>query len=76
MTENKRFTWNGTSDGVGSIMDNETEGYLSYSQCIPVLNALHEENECLKDKLCELGVSDVKCYGKKIDTGLEEWLDD
>ena len=44
----KRFWWNGTPDGVGSIMDNETGGYLSYSQCIPMLNELHEENQALK----------------------------
>jgi FtsZ-binding cell division protein ZapB len=33
---------------------------------------LKKENECFKDKLCELGVSDVK----GIDTGLEDWLND
>ena len=32
--------------------------------------------EAFKDKLCELGVSDVKLYGKRYYTGLEEWLDD
>ena len=42
MTE-KRFWWNGTSDGVGSIMDNETGGYLSYSQCVLMLNKQHDE---------------------------------
>ena len=44
----KRFSWNGTSDGIGSIMDNETGGYLSYSQCITALNNLHEKNQTLK----------------------------
>lgn len=44
----KRFYWNGTSDGIGSIMDNETGGYLSYSQCITALNNLHEKNQTLK----------------------------
>ena len=28
--------------------------------------------EAFKDKLCELGVSDVKLYGKRYYTGLEE----
>ena len=43
---------------------------------------LEEENkelklqlEAFKDKLCELGVSDVKLYGKRYYTGLEEWLE-
>ncbi|MBS7258332.1 MAG: hypothetical protein KIG63_07790 [Methanobrevibacter sp.] len=31
--------------------------------------------EAFKDKLCELGVSDVKWYGKRYYTGLEEWLE-
>ena len=30
--------------------------------------------EAFKDKLCELGVSNVKRYGKIYHTGLEEWL--
>ena len=36
---------------------------------------LKQENGGLKEKLCELGVSDVKINGKRIDTGLEEWLE-
>ena len=32
--------------------------------------------EALKEKLCEFGVSDVKINGKRINTGLEEWLDE
>ena len=46
------------------------------------LNELNDENkelklqlEAFKDKLCELGVSDVKLYGKRYYTGLEEWLE-
>ena len=46
------------------------------------LQRLREENkelklqlEAFKDKLCELGVSDVKLYGKRYYTGLEEWLE-
>ena len=31
--------------------------------------------EAFKNKLCELGVSDVKWYGKRYYTGLEEWLE-
>ena len=45
--------------------------------------ALKQENkelklqlEAFKDKLCELGVSNVKLYGKRYYTGLEEWLND
>ena len=47
------------------------------------LDKLNDENkelklqlEAFKDKLCELGVSDVKLYGKRYYTGLEEWLND
>ena len=47
------------------------------------LNELNDENkelklqlEAFKDKLCELGVSDVKLYGKRYYTGLEDWLND
>ena len=36
---------------------------------------LKQENEGLKEKLCEFGVSDVKINGKRIDNGLEEWLE-
>jgi len=36
------------------------------------IKELDDENQKLKDKLCELGVSDVK----GIDTGLEDWLND
>lgn len=50
---------------------------------IAYLNELNDENkelklqlEAFKDKLCELGVSDVKLYGKRYYTGLEEWLND
>lgn len=32
--------------------------------------------EAFKDKLCELGVSDVKLYGERYSTGLNEWLND
>ena len=31
--------------------------------------------EGLKEKLCELGVSDVKINGKRMNTGLAEWLE-
>ena len=48
-----------------------------------IINQFSEENnelklqlEAFKDKLCELGVSDVKLYGKRYYTGLEERLDE
>ena len=51
---------------------------VNYMFC-KALNELAEENkelklqlEAFKDKLCELGVSDVKLYGKRYYTGLEE----
>ena len=58
---------------------------LWIGEVVAMLNegvALAEENkelklqlEAFKDKLCELGVSDVKLYGKRYYTGLEEWLE-
>ena len=59
---------------------------LWVGEVVAMLNegvALAEENkelklqlEAFKDKLCELGVSDVKLYGKRYYTGLEDWLND
>ena len=42
---------------------------------IKVLNEQHEQIQAFKEKLCELGVSDVKYKGKRYDTGLDEWLE-
>ena len=74
MTEN-RFKIN--TNEIGHIyIDNPNGKHMSWIEVENTLNNLHEENECLKEKLCELGISDVKCYGKRrIDTGLEEWLE-
>lgn len=59
---------------------------LWIGEVVAMLNegvALVEENkelklqlEAFKDKLCELGVSDVKLYGKRYYTGFEEWLNE
>ena len=38
-------------------------------------NELKLQLEAFKDKLCELGVSDVKLYGKRYYTELEEWIE-
>lgn len=38
-------------------------------------NELKTQLEAFQNKLCELGVSDVKLYGKRYYTGLEEWLE-
>ena len=61
----------------------EEEYYIFDSQTISEKERLKEENnelklqlEAFKDKLCELGVSDVKLYGKRYYTGLEEWFND
>ena len=50
---------------------------------IEELNKLNDENKQLKqqvtafkEKLCELGVSDVKYSGVRYATGLEDWLND
>ena len=55
---------------------------LKIDEVVNLLNRLSDENkelklqlEAFKDKLCELGVSDVKLYGKRYYTGLEEWLE-
>jgi len=78
MTENKRFT----IDNNGKYFDRLNNRYLTIDNLLNELNELNNENkelklqlEAFKDKLCELGVSDVKLYGKRYYTGLEEWLE-
>lgn len=44
-------------------------------KCYEENKELKQQLEAFKDKLCELGVSDVKLYGKRYYTGLEEWLE-
>ena len=61
------FNDNGLSD---VILDNGR--VIPLNSVVDLLNELNDENQKLKDKLCELGVSDVK----GIDTGLEDWLND
>jgi len=42
---------------------------------VELLNEQQATIDGLKEKLCEFGVSDVKINGKRINTGLEEWLE-
>lgn len=79
MTE-KRFKVNADYlNNLDSIIDNETGIEHDYLEIEELLNDLNNENkelklqlEAFKDKLCELGVSDVKLYGKRYNTGLKE----
>ena len=57
------------------VWDNEKEERMTASQVTKKLNKQQVIIEGLKEKLCELGVSDVKINGKRIDTGMEEWLE-
>ena len=57
------------------VWDNEKEERMTASQVTKKLNKQEAIIEGLKEKLCELGVSDVKINGKRIDTGMEEWLE-
>ena len=64
------------------IVRENWEKKLNANDVVDRLNELNDENkelklqlEAFKDKLCELGVSDVKLYGKRYYTGLEEWLE-
>lgn len=79
----------GTHSGIWDNQKQHNMGIgdeLWIGEVVAMLNegvALAEENkelklqlEAFKDKLCELGVSDVRLYGKRYYTGLEEWLND
>ena len=76
----ERFArWN---DHSCKVKDNQEDTLLNWEDVVDLLNELNDENkelklqlEAFKDKLCELGVSDVKLYGKRYYTGLEEWLE-
>ena len=57
------------------VWDNEKEERMTASQVTKKLNEQEAIIEGLKEKLCELGVSDVKINGERIDTGMEEWLE-
>ncbi len=85
MTENERFILcNKTTDS--NVWDTLEKQCYGWEYVVFLLNRfdgtikdlsddyeqLLKENKELKDKLCELGVSDVK----GIDTGLEDWLND
>ena len=80
MMSDKRFKrWNDCSC---KVKDNQEDTLLNWEDVVDLLNELNDENkelklqlEAFKDKLCELGVSDVKLYGKRYYTGLEEWLE-
>ena len=69
----KRFGY-GETDLFEWVEDNGK--MISTKECVNKLNEQQSIIEALKEKLCELGVSDVKINGKRIDTGLEEWLDE
>ena len=57
------------------VWDNEKEERMTALQVTKKLNKQQAIIEGLKEKLCELGVSDVKINGERIDTGMEEWLE-
>ena len=80
-----------STNTVGEIIVTDVETgnvyhYGSMSNFLGLIRLLNEQDgkikelklqlEAFKDKLCELGVSDVKLYGKRYYTGLEEWLND
>lgn len=65
-----------SDDPIRIISDRvEDKDYYKFSDICNVLNELQSIIDGLKEKLCELGVSDVKINGKRINTGLEEWLE-
>lgn len=88
MMKYERFTWKTEKlqhldDEVIMVVDNANKDWKGHIlNIVDMLNELNDENkelklqlEAFKDKLCELGVSDVKLYGKRYYTGLEEWLE-
>ena len=63
------------------LQEGASEFYRGARENANMVGQLKRENkelklqlEAFKDKLCELGVSNVKRYGKIYHTGLEEWL--
>lgn len=73
----KYYVFDGFEDNGKEMSPQEVEETLNKFQELSLedykkIKRLEKENKELKDKLCELGVSDVK----GIDTGLEEWLND
>ena len=80
-----------STNEIGEIIVTDVETgnvyhYGSMSNFLGLIRLLNEQDgkikelklqlEAFKEKLCELGVSDVKLYGKRYYTGLEEWLND
>ena len=57
------------------VWDNKKEERMTALQVTKKLNKQQAIIEGLKEKLCELGVSDVKINGERIDIGMEEWLE-
>ena len=82
MTEKRRYSV-AFIPRVTQVYDKEKDKQLSSFELDDLLLKLEKENkelklqlEAFKDKLCELGVSDVKLYGERYSTGLKEWLND
>ena len=80
MSDERFILCNKTTDSnVGDTWEKQCYGW---EYVVYLLNYLNDENkelklqsDAFKYKLCELGVSDVKLYGKRYYTGLEEWLE-
>lgn len=67
---------------VNLLQEEVNEFYRGARENTNMVGQLKRENkelklqlDAFKDKLCELGVSDVKLYGKRYYTELEEWLE-
>lgn len=59
------------------IHDNvEDNDYYLFADICEIMNEQQAIIDGLKEKLCEFGVSDVKINGERINTGLEEWLEE
>ena len=80
MSDERFILCNKTTDN--NVWDTWEKQCYGWEYVVYLLNYLNDENkelklqsDAFKDKLCELGVSDVKLYGKRYYTGLEEWLE-
>ena len=80
MSDERFILCNKTTDS--NVWDTWEKQCYGWEYVVYLLNYLNDENkelklqsEAFKEKLCELGVSDVKLYEKRYYTGLEEWLE-
>ena len=80
MTENKRFSlgedgaWTWVIDH--TELDNGYDGQLTASECVDLLNALHEENQHIKNSIQEAYENERTQIGKNVLKQLIEQIEE